>query len=169
VASAVDGAQTATTAESTNISRQESTRARATDSRAPRREGPPRGCRWPLLARISCVDSTIAILFHPDQGGYAEASREIVASGDWGTAHLTDLQYFERPPLPYWATAIAGTASGDNAWTVGLRLATLDFLGLFAALVAGKMLDSPGLVAGLVLASRLHSCSVPSSPRWTWA
>jgi 4-amino-4-deoxy-L-arabinose transferase-like glycosyltransferase len=46
-------------------------------------------------------------LFEPDEGRYAEIPREMVASGDWVTPRLDAIKYFEKPPLQYWATAVA--------------------------------------------------------------
>jgi 4-amino-4-deoxy-L-arabinose transferase-like glycosyltransferase len=46
-------------------------------------------------------------LFWPDEGRYAEVAREMVTSGDYVTPRLNGLKYFEKPPLQYWASAIA--------------------------------------------------------------
>ena len=51
-------------------------------------------------------------LQHPDEGRYAEIAREMVVSGDWVTPRLNGLKYFEKPPLQYWATALAYEAFG---------------------------------------------------------
>src|SRR5947209_19576253 len=53
-------------------------------------------------------------LTRPDEGRYAEISREMAASGDWVTPRLNGLKYFEKPPLQYWASAAAFKAFGEN-------------------------------------------------------
>ena len=62
-------------------------------------------------------------LFQTDEGRYAEIPREMIVTGDWVTPRLDGLKYFEKPPLQYWATAVAYTAFGatnasSRLWTV---------------------------------------------------
>jgi 4-amino-4-deoxy-L-arabinose transferase-like glycosyltransferase len=59
-------------------------------------------------------------LYNPDEGRYAEISREILASGDWVIPHLDGLVYIEKPPLQYWATAISEALFGQNDWAARL-------------------------------------------------
>lgn len=96
-------------------------------------------------------------LINPDEGRYAEIPREMVASGDWLTPHLNDLKYFDKPPLQYWATAIAYTLFGEHHWTARLWPALTGFLGVLFTGWATALLFTPlaGLLAGAVLASSL--------------
>jgi len=59
-------------------------------------------------------------LFNPDEGRYAEISREMLASGDWVIPHLNGLVYIEKPPLQYWATALSESVFGLNDWAARL-------------------------------------------------
>ena len=67
-------------------------------------------------------------LFWPDEGRYAEVAREMVASGDYVTPRLNDLKYFEKPPLQYWASAVAFRIFGPDEWSARLWPATTGFL-----------------------------------------
>ena len=69
-----------------------------------------------------------------DEGRYAEISREMVLNGDWITPRLNDLKYFEKPPLQYWATAVAFKTFGFHEWAA--RLWT-GLCGLFSILTTG--------------------------------
>lgn len=53
-------------------------------------------------------------LSEPDEARYAEIGREMLVRGDWVTPHLNFVKYFEKPPLVYWATAVAYLAFGVN-------------------------------------------------------
>ncbi|MFT3802147.1 MAG: glycosyltransferase family 39 protein [Burkholderiaceae bacterium] len=75
---------------------------------------------WPALVLIV---SALAIwwvplglrwLHGPDEGRYAEIAREMLSSGDWVTPRLNGILYFEKPPLVYWATALAFKLAGLN-------------------------------------------------------
>jgi 4-amino-4-deoxy-L-arabinose transferase-like glycosyltransferase len=59
-------------------------------------------------------------LAKPDEGRYAEISREMAVSGNFITPRLNDLKYFEKPPLQYWATALAFKTFGTSEWTARL-------------------------------------------------
>ncbi len=69
-------------------------------------------------------------LVKPDEGRYAEIPREMVQSGDWVTPRLNDLKYFEKPPLQYWATAVAYEVFGEHQWTSRLWMGLTGFAGL---------------------------------------
>src|SRR3569832_1394556 len=57
-------------------------------------------------------------LSNPDEGRYAEVPREMLATGDWVTPRLDGVNYFEKPPLVYWVTAVFEKAFGLNEWSV---------------------------------------------------
>src|SRR4029078_7371138 len=59
-------------------------------------------------------------LQHPDEGRYAEISREMLASGDYVLPRLNGLVYLEKPPLQYWITAGAYRIFGVHEWTARL-------------------------------------------------
>src|SRR4026209_1429240 len=76
-------------------------------------------------------------LIKPDEGRYAEISREMATTGDWITPRLNGIKYFEKPPLQYWATALVFRGFGESEITarihVGLcGLATLLLVGYTA-------------------------------------
>jgi 4-amino-4-deoxy-L-arabinose transferase-like glycosyltransferase len=69
-------------------------------------------------------------LFEPDEGRYGEIPREMVASRDWVTPRLDGIKYFEKPPLQYWATAVAIRGFGAAAWAVRAWPCLTGLLGL---------------------------------------
>ena len=94
-------------------------------------------------------------LIHPDEGRYAEVPREVVVKGDWITPRLNDLKYFEKPPLQYWATALAYEAFGEHHWTARLYPALTGFLGVLLTYFAGRRLfgHAVALAGAAILAS----------------
>ena len=91
-------------------------------------------------------------LFNPDEGRYAEIPREMVAGGDWVTPRLNAIKYFEKPPLHYWATAVAFSAFGEHEWTARLWVALTGFLGLLLTAWTGTRIYGArvGVTAALV-------------------
>jgi 4-amino-4-deoxy-L-arabinose transferase-like glycosyltransferase len=76
---------------------------------------PPRS-RWPrahilillglwLIIFVSAV-STPPLLDDAD-ATHAQAAQAMLSTGDWVTLHVDGIRYLEKPPLPYWITAIS--------------------------------------------------------------
>lgn len=94
-------------------------------------------------------------LWEVDDARYAEVPREMVASGDWATPRLNELDYVEKPPLWYWLAAASYKIFGVSEAAARLPLALLSMLGLLATAWLGSWLYSPrtGLIAAAALAS----------------
>src|SRR5258706_3654338 len=75
-----------------------------------------------LVALVIGIDNVGRRLANPDEGRYSEISREMAASGDWVTPRLNGIKYFEKPPLQYWATAVAFKAFGENEYAARLYI-----------------------------------------------
>jgi 4-amino-4-deoxy-L-arabinose transferase-like glycosyltransferase len=98
------------------------------------RQGRPAGVRallpWLLLGLAWFATIQVRPLLDPDEGRYAEIPREMLASGDWVTPRFDGLEYFEKPPLQYWATASLYSGFGltqwsSRVWSFGLAFACL--------------------------------------------
>ncbi len=96
-------------------------------------------------------------LIKPDEGRYAEISREMAVSRDWVTPRLNGIKYFEKPPLHYWAGAAAFTLFGQHEWTARLWSALTGALGVVLAWYGGRRLfgAAAGVYAAVVLGSSL--------------
>ncbi|MEO5363139.1 MAG: glycosyltransferase family 39 protein [Magnetococcus sp. DMHC-8] len=96
-------------------------------------------------------------LNEPDEGRYAEIPREMASTGNWLTPRLNDLQYFEKPPLQYWATAAFYRLFGASQATSRLWCALMGFVGILWVIRVGGGLfgRAAGWYAGLILASML--------------
>ena len=91
----------------------------------------------PILALLAAVflaswliPSITRTLVRPDEGRYTEIAREMALSGDYVTPRLNSLKYFEKPPLQYWATALAISTFGQNDFTARWWPLFSGFLGL---------------------------------------
>ncbi|MEN9704447.1 MAG: hypothetical protein RLZZ393_326 [Pseudomonadota bacterium] len=92
-------------------------------------------------------------LVQPDEGRYAEIPREMLADGDWVVPHLNGLPYIEKPPLQYWATAVAYRLFGVEGWVSRLWNLLLGIGGLVLVHATGRKLwgSRAGDAAALVL------------------
>lgn len=94
-------------------------------------------------------------LADPDESRYGEMAREMIERGDWTTPHLNHVQYFEKPPLVYWATALSLRTFGGSelAARVPTLLAGLATLLLTAALARRLYGGATALLAAAMLAA----------------
>lgn len=69
-------------------------------------------------------------LCEPDEGRYAEISREMLEGGDWLTPRLNYIKHFHKPPLVYWLVSISFISFGMNEFTARLPAAVLGIFGL---------------------------------------
>ena len=96
-------------------------------------------------------------LGNPDEGRYAEIPREMVASGDWVTPRLNGVNYFEKPPLMYWATAVALKVAGPSEWSMRAMPVLFALGGLLLTYAAARRLygRDAGLASAAVLGTSL--------------
>jgi len=91
----------------------------------------------------------------PDEAHYAETTREMIATGDWGAPHYNEEPFFDKPVLFHLLQGTAMQIVGDPE--AGARLVpALAALGLVAITVwfGTVMLSGEvGIVAGLLLAA----------------
>ena len=92
-------------------------------------------------------------LLRPDEGRYAEISREMFATGDWVTIRYNALKYFEKPPFHMWVTTIAYELFGVGDWQARLCVALSGIAGLGVTMLAAARWFGrrAGLLAGLVM------------------
>jgi 4-amino-4-deoxy-L-arabinose transferase-like glycosyltransferase len=120
-----------------------------------------RGGRVPVLV-ISAMALALFLfragrmpLTDPDEGRYAEISREMELGGDWIVPHLFGIPYLEKPPLLYWLTGLAFRAFGPCEIAARFAPALAAAFGvLLTGLFARRHLSSTsGSMAAIVLAT----------------
>ncbi|MBC7368807.1 MAG: glycosyltransferase family 39 protein [Undibacterium sp.] len=96
-------------------------------------------------------------LSNPDEGRYAEIPREMVASGDWVTPRLDGVNYFEKPPLVYWTTALCLKFFGPSEWSMRATPALFALAGVLLTYGAARKLHGrmAGLGAAVVLGTSI--------------
>ncbi len=94
-------------------------------------------------------------LIGPDEPRYAEIARSMVRSGDWITPRLAGIEWFEKPALTYWLSAIGYRVIGDSEFAARVGIALFAALGVVMLYFAGARLRSArfGYLSGSVLAS----------------
>jgi 4-amino-4-deoxy-L-arabinose transferase-like glycosyltransferase len=83
-------------------------------------EPDPRGARRRDLAVLALVSALLFLpglgrrdLWNPDEPRYGEVAREMVESGEYVVPHFNGRLYTQKPPLMFWAMALAGFVLGD--------------------------------------------------------
>ncbi|MBC7708793.1 MAG: glycosyltransferase family 39 protein [Rhizobacter sp.] len=104
---------------------------------------------WPTGSRT---------LVRPDEGRYTEIAREMALSADYVTPTLNGLKYFEKPPLQYWATALAFQAFGQSDFAARWWQAATSLFGLWMVWLAVRALAGRDMawVASTMLAAMLY-------------
>ena len=103
--------------------------------------------RWSAVATWTAVFVAVTLLLWfgtlglrhlvgPDEGRYAEISREMLTTGDWVTIRYNALKYFEKPPFHMWATAVTYALFGVGEWQARLTVALAGLLGIGASMLA---------------------------------
>ncbi len=97
-------------------------------------------------------------LFDRDESLYAEAAREMLATGDWITPRVNGVYFFEKPPLYYWLAAISYTLVGVSPLAARLPSALLGILtAIVTYLVAARVWGwRVGLLSGIALVTSLQ-------------
>ncbi|MEO7742643.1 MAG: glycosyltransferase family 39 protein [Usitatibacter sp.] len=108
-----------------------------------------------LATIVVGVDNLDRPLANPDEGRYSEISREMAESGDFVTPRLNGLKYFEKPPLQYWASALALTVLPRTEYTARLYVAVCGLATMLLVAFTAWRLGTPqtGLAAMIALVS----------------
>jgi 4-amino-4-deoxy-L-arabinose transferase-like glycosyltransferase len=118
-----------------------------------------RAAAVPLLILLSAITFGLGLgtpaVTDSDEAYYAEASREMVESGDYLTPRFNYRERFQKPVLYYWATSAAYLAFGVGEWTAraGSALAGLGLVLLTFAAGRRWLDERTGLLAGAIVAT----------------
>lgn len=89
-----------------------------------------------------------------DEAAYAQISREILRTNDWNTPRWNGVEFFDKPPVCLWLTAIAYKFFGTNEFAARFCAALAGVGAVVLTCVLGKKLFSTwavGLGAALIL------------------
>jgi len=97
-------------------------------------------------------------LWDLDEPRYAQASREIIATGDPITMHLDGRPWFGPPPMWMWLQAGTGWAFGFTELTARIWAAVFGVIGVGVTCLLGWEWFGPrtGILSGLILATTLE-------------
>lgn len=114
-------------------------------------------------------------LWDVDEPRYAEAGREILATGDPITQHLNGAPWLGPAPLWMWLQAASGAVLGFSEWSARIWAAAFGVLGVLATHALGREWFGPrtGVLSALVLTTTLAyvvtaRLAVPDTAAVTW-
>lgn len=95
--------------------------------------------------------------WEPDEGRYAEISREMVESGDWLTPRLNYIKHFDKPPITYWLIGSSFKLFGLKEFAGHLPLVIIGLAGVLVTFFLGKRLFGKrcGFLSAIILISSL--------------
>lgn len=101
-------------------------------------------------------------LMEPDEGRYSSIPSAMNTTGDYVTPRLKEAVYFEKPPLAYWATAIAFRIFGENEFSSRLFTALCAWGCIILTYRMGSFFHDArtGLYAAAVLTTFLYHASI---------
>ncbi|MBA4421573.1 MAG: hypothetical protein C0390_00575 [Syntrophus sp. (in: bacteria)] len=114
----------------------------------------------PLL--IYVVSLPFTPLMEPDEGRYSAIPSAMNTTSDYVTPRLKEAVYFEKPPLAYWATAIAFQIFGENEFSSRLFAALCAWACIILTYRMGTFFHDTrtGLYAGAVLTTFLYHAAI---------
>ena len=106
------------------------------------------------IVYLGCVVSPPSLMDDVD-AVQAQIARNMLASGDWVTAHLDGVAFLEKPPLVYWTMAIAYKLFGVHDWVARIpeALAAIALGGLTALFGMWAFGQWAGFYAGLCMST----------------
>lgn len=118
--------------------------------------------RWPwalplALLALALFQLGAAPLFDVDEGAFSEATREMLASGDWGHTTLNGEDRFDKPILVYWLQAASVFLLGLNEFALRLPSALCAWGWALAVwgFVRPRLGERTGAAAALMTATSL--------------
>ena len=125
-------------------------------------EGASKILKWlvllviPLLIYIASLPAIP--LIEPDEGRYSLIPQEMNQTGDYVTPRLKGVDYFEKPVLDYWATAVSFKIFGENAFASRLFVALCAWGCIILAYRIGKHFhdEKTGLFASALLSTTIY-------------
>ncbi len=96
-------------------------------------------CVWVALGILPLF---LRPLWEPDELRYAEIPREMLATGNWLTPRLNFVDYFEKPPLQYWLSALFMKLFGMGDAVARLPLALASLLSMLSVYRLAQRLGS---------------------------
>ncbi len=103
---------------------------------------------------LGCVLSPPSLMDDVD-AGQAQIARNMIASGDWVTAHIDGLVYLDKAPAIYWLIASSFKIFGVHDWAarIPVALSAIGLCVLTAAFGIWAFGKRAGFYAGLVMAT----------------
>lgn len=115
------------------------------------------GCVLALAAALFVFRLSAGSLWDVDEPRYAEAGREMLATGDLLTPRFNGAPWLGPAPLWIWMQAASGRIFGFSEWSARLPGAAAGIAGVLATFALGREWFGPrtGLLGALVLATTL--------------